>query len=112
MVGSPVEKRNGSAVGLPIFDIRCSCQLVNLNIQVGVAARNFEFGDNLANFDSSCTADGRCSCQLVNLNIQVGVGARNIKFGNNLANFDSSCTAVGRYVGDLKCSRQSKELSL
>ena len=36
---------------LPIFDIRCSCQLVNSNIQVGVAARNIEFGNNLANFD-------------------------------------------------------------
>jgi hypothetical protein len=36
---------------LPIFDIRCSCQLLNSNIQVGVAARNIEFGDNLANFD-------------------------------------------------------------
>ena len=40
---------------LPIFDIRCSYQLVNSNIQVGVAARNIEFGDNLANFDSLCT---------------------------------------------------------
>ncbi len=40
---------------LPIFDIRCSCQLVNSNRQVGVAARNIEFGDNLANFDSSST---------------------------------------------------------
>ncbi len=40
---------------LPIFDIRCSYQLVNLNIQVGVAARNIEFGNNLTNFDSSCT---------------------------------------------------------
>jgi hypothetical protein len=37
---------------LPIFNIRCSCQLVNSNIQVGVAARNIEFSDNLANFDS------------------------------------------------------------
>jgi hypothetical protein len=37
---------------LPIFDIRCSCQLVNSNIQVGVVARNIEFGNNLTNFDS------------------------------------------------------------
>ncbi len=40
---------------LPIFDIRCSYQPVNSNIQVGVAAKNIEFGDNLANFDSSRT---------------------------------------------------------
>ncbi len=30
-----------------VFDIRCSCQLVNSNIRVGVAARNIEFGDKL-----------------------------------------------------------------
>ena len=67
---------------LPIFDIRCSYQLVNSNIQVGAAARNIEFGNNLANFD----------LYHVNSNIQVGVVARNIEFGDNLAKFDSSCT--------------------
>ncbi len=58
----------------------------NKQIPAGLA-RNIEFGDNLANFDPSCTN--------VNSNIQVGVAARNIKFGDNLANFDSLCTPAG-----------------
>ncbi len=41
--------------GIPVFDIRCLCQLVNSNICVGASSKNIEFSNFIAEFDSSCT---------------------------------------------------------
>ena len=51
-VGLPIARRDClTLVWRAIFDIRCSCQLVNSNTSRPNSARNIEFGDNLANFD-------------------------------------------------------------